>query len=66
MKKYDLYLTFSIIIILPTPGRDWDGAAACQTSHGRHVISSRPVYEIGLYRGRQSNIPKQLSADSDQ
>ncbi len=26
--KYALYLTFSIIIILPMPDRDWDGAAA--------------------------------------
>ncbi len=28
MKKYELYLTFSIIIILPT--LDMDGAAACR------------------------------------
>ncbi len=28
MKKYELYLSFSIIIIVPAPDRDWDGAAA--------------------------------------
>ncbi len=30
MKKYELYLTFSIIIILPAPDRDWDCDAACR------------------------------------
>ncbi len=30
MNKYELYLTFSIIIISPAPDRDWDGAAACR------------------------------------
>ncbi len=30
MKKYELYLTFSIIIILTVPDRDRDGAAACR------------------------------------
>ncbi len=29
MNKYELYLNFSIIIILPLPDRYWDGAAAC-------------------------------------
>ncbi len=29
IKKYELYLTFSIIIILHAPDRVWDGAAAC-------------------------------------
>ncbi len=28
MKKYELYRTFSIIIISPARDRDWDGAAA--------------------------------------
>ncbi len=28
MNKYELYLTFSIIIISPALDRDWDGAAA--------------------------------------
>ncbi len=28
MNKYELYFTFSIIIILPAPDRYWDGAAA--------------------------------------
>ncbi len=28
MKKYELYLSFSIISIVPAPDRDWDGAAA--------------------------------------
>ncbi len=28
MKKYELYLTFSIIIISLAPDRDWDGATA--------------------------------------
>ncbi len=30
MKKNELYLTFSIIIILPALDRDWDCAAACR------------------------------------
>ncbi len=30
MNKYELYLTFSIIIISPAPDRDWDGDAACR------------------------------------
>ncbi len=30
MNKYELYLTFSIIIISLTPDRDWDGAAECR------------------------------------
>ncbi len=45
MKKYELYLTFSIIIISPTPDRDWDGAAACRakplSARGRRHLFSR-------------------------
>ncbi len=40
-KKYELYLTFSIIIILPAP--DWDGAAAC---HAEPLMAARHQLEI--------------------
>ncbi len=76
MKKYELYLTFSIIIISPTPDRDWDGAAACRakplSARGRRHLFSRLLtsawdrfFEIGLFRDRRSNTPKRLSAGSD-
>ncbi len=68
MKKYELYLTFSIIIISPAPDRDWDGAAACHAKPLTAGASSAwdRFFEICLFRDHQSNIPKQLSADSDQ
>ncbi len=67
MKKYELYLTFSIIIILPAPDRDRDGAAACRAKPLTAGASSAwdRFFEIGLFRDRRSNIPKRLSADSD-
>ncbi len=44
MQKYEL-ITFSIIIILPTPDRDWDGTTACHAKpHGRRVISLRSFF----------------------
>ncbi len=30
MNIYELYFTFNILIILPAPDRDFDGAAACR------------------------------------
>ncbi len=47
MKIYELYLTYSIIIISPVPDRDWDGAL--------HVVpnlsqQARHQLEIGFLR----------------
>ncbi len=42
--KYELYLTFSIIIILHAPGRVWDCAAACRDKPMMED-SLRSVYE---------------------
>ncbi len=47
MKIYELYLTYSIIIISPAPDRDWDGAL--------HVVpnlsqQARHQLEIGFWR----------------
>ncbi len=64
MNKYELYLTFSIIIISPAPDRDWDGAAACRAKPFTASARDR-FFEIGLFRDRRSNIPKRLSADND-
>ncbi len=54
MKKYELYLTFSIIIIFPAPDRDWDGAAACHVKRLTAGASSAwdRFFEIGLFRDR--------------
>ncbi len=62
MKKYELY---SIIIISPAPDRD--GAAACFLNPLTAGVSSAldRFFEICLFRDRRSNIPTQLSADSD-
>ncbi len=67
MNKYELYLTFSIIIISPAPDRDWDGAAACHTKPltARASSARDQFFEMGLFRDRRSNIPKRLSADND-
>ncbi len=66
MKKYELYLTFSIIIISPAPGWDWNGAAAWDTKPLKAVeIIKKHQLEIGLIRDCRSNILKRLSADSD-
>ncbi len=37
MNKYELYLTFSIIIISPTPDRDWDGTLHIVPNLSRHA-----------------------------
>ncbi len=67
MNKYELYLTFSIIIISPAPDRDWDSADACRAKPLKARASSARdrFFEIGLFRDRRSNIPKRLSADND-
>ncbi len=66
MKIYELYLTYSIIIISPAPDRDWDGAL--------HVVpnlsqQARHQLEIDFlrsaFRDHRSNTPKRLSADND-
>ncbi len=68
MNKYELYLSFSIIIISPAPDRDWDSAAACHAKPLTARVSSardRFFFEIGLFIDRRLNIPKRLSADND-
>ncbi len=51
MKKYELYLTVSIIIISPVLDRDWDGAAACRAkSLTARTSSARDrFFEIGAF-----------------
>ncbi len=67
MKIYELYLTYSIIIISPAPDKDWDGAAARRAKSLTAGASSARdrFFEIGLFRDRRSNTPKRLSADND-
>ncbi len=57
MNKYELYLTFSIIIISPVPDRDWDGAAACRAKPlmARASSDRDRFFEIGLFRDHRSN-----------
>ncbi len=67
MKIYELYLTYSIIIISPVPDRDWDGALHVVpnlSQQARHQLEIR-FFEIGLFRDRRSITPKRLSADND-
>ncbi len=70
MNKYELYLTFSIIIISPAPDKDRDGALHVVPNLSRQVCHQLEIFFfffflIGLFRDRRSNIPKRLSADSD-
>ncbi len=67
MNKYELYLSFSIIIISPAPDRDWDGATACHAKPltARASSARDQFFEISLFRDRQSHIPKRLLADND-
>ncbi len=45
MNKYELYLPFSIIIILPVPDRDRDRATACHAKPlTSHTSSARDLF----------------------
>ncbi len=52
MKIYELYLTYSIIIISPAPDRDWDGALHVVPNLSQQAASSARdrFFEIGLFR----------------
>ncbi len=47
MKIYELYLTYSIIIISPAPDRDWDGALHAVPNLSQQA---RHQLEIGFLR----------------
>ncbi len=67
MNKYELYLTFSIIIISLTPDRDWDGAAACRAKPFTARASSDwdRLFEIGLLETADQTSQSDYRHDND-